>query len=142
MKFNFPLDSVLKVRKHEESVQKLKLAKEIQKKTQINELQADVSEKLKQFVQHSNGNSAESIHNIRVHSLYLQQIHSDMESLNVKEHKVEKTIELERKGLQEAYKKRYILEKMKEFKKKDFNEEVLKAEQSSLDEISIQSFSK
>ncbi len=142
MKFNFSLDPVLKVRKYEENIQKLKLAKEMQKKNQIKDLQAKVKEKLNTFINDSNGTNAESIHDIKMHSHYLQQVHLEIEKLDNKETDVKKSIQAVRKELEKVHQKRTILEKVKEFKIELFQEELQRTEQNTIDEISIQSFGK
>ena len=142
MKFNFSLDPVLKVRKHEEKIQKQKLAKEVQKKNQINELQGKVKERLEKYLHESNGNKAENIHNIKMHSHYLQEVHSKMNGLDRDQSKAEKAIHRERENLEKVHKKRHILEKMREFEFNVFSDNVEKSEQKTLDEIAIQSFSR
>lgn len=142
MKFNFSLDPVLKVRKHEEKIQKQKLAKEVQKKNQINRLQSEVKEKLNGYLQESNTNSAASIHDIKLHSLYLQEVHSTMRKLRNDESNVQKAIEEQRQNLEKVHKKRHILDKMKDFEFDTFNENAERVEQKTLDEIAIQSFSR
>jgi len=142
MKFNFSLDPVLKVRKHEEKIQKQKLAKEVQKKNQINRLQSEVKDKLNGYLKESNTNSAASIHDIKLHSLYLQEVHTTMRNLKKEESDVQKAIEEERQNLEKVHKKRHILDKMKDFEFNTFNENVERVEQKTLDEIAIQSFSR
>lgn len=142
MKFNFSLDPVLKVRKHQEKIQKQKLAKEVQKKNQINRLQEEVKDKLSGYINESNINSAESIHDIKLHSLYLQQVHSTMTQLKQDESDVQKAIEERRQSLEKVHKKRHILDKMRDFEMNIFNEEVERVEQKTIDEIAIQSFSR
>src|SRR6056297_3184153 len=114
MKFNFSLDPVLKVRKHEEKIQKQKLAKEVQKKNQINRLQSEVKDKLNGYLKESNTNSAASIHDIKLHSLYLQEVHTTMRNLKKEESDVQKAIEEEGQNLEKVHKKRHILDKMKD----------------------------
>jgi len=142
MKFNFSLDPVLKVRKHEEKIQKQKLAKEVQKKNQINRLQSEVKDKLNGYLKESNTNSAASIHDIKLHSLYLQEVHTTMRNLKKEESDVQKAIEEEGQNLEKVHKKRHILDKMKDFEFNTFNENVERVEQKTLDEIAIQSFSR
>ena len=142
MKFNFSLVPVLKVRKHEEKIQKQKLAKEVQKKNQINRLQSEVNEKLTGYINESNIKRAESIHDIKVHSLYLQEVHSTMRKLKNDESDIQKAIEEQRQNLEKVHKKRHILDKMKDFEFDSFNEKEERFEQKTLDEIAIQSFSR
>lgn len=142
MKFNFSLDPVLKVRKHEEKIQKQKLAKEVQKKNQINRLQEEVKDKLTGYINESNTERAESIHHIKLHSLYIQEVHSTMKKLKDDESNAQKAIEEQRKHLEKVHKKRHILDKMKDFEFNTFNEYVERVEQKTLDEIAIQSFSR
>jgi flagellar export protein FliJ len=142
MKFNFSLNPVLKVRKHEEIIQKQKLAKEVKKKNQINQLQSEVTEKLNGYLKESNTNNAASIHDIKLHSLYLQDVHTTMRNLKNDESNVQKAIEEQRQNLEKVHKKRHILDKMEEFELDTFNENVERVEQKTLDEIAIQSFNR
>ncbi|MTI86486.1 MAG: flagellar export protein FliJ [Balneolaceae bacterium] len=142
MKFKFSLDPVLKVRKHQEKIQKQKLAKQVAKKQKISELRNEVQGKLESYLNKSENEEAESIHMIRRHSAHMQQVHQRMEKLNKDMDKVDVEVVKEREKLATAHKKLHILEKVKEFEKDSFSSSVAKKEQKFMDEIATQSFSR
>ncbi|MBO6586854.1 MAG: flagellar export protein FliJ [Gracilimonas sp.] len=142
MKFKFSLAPVLKVRKHQEKLQKQKLAEQVSKKQKISDVRDDVQGKLKTFLQNSEDNSAENIHMIRRRSAHLQQVHQKMDKLSRDLDKAEVEVSKEREKLATAYKNLHILEKVKEFEKGLFSERMAKDEQKFMDEIATQSFSR
>lgn len=142
MKFNFSLDPVLKVRKHQEKMQKLKLANEVLKKNQISELQSQIKKKLENYISESSVKNPECIHNIKIHSSYLHEVHTTKNELDIEEAKADEAVTDERLKLHKAHKKRHILEKVKEFEYSLFSEKVSRNEQNVLDEIAAQSFSR
>ncbi|HBX66154.1 MAG TPA: hypothetical protein DEG32_08340, partial [Balneolaceae bacterium] len=77
MKFKFSLAPVLKVREHQEKIQKQKLAEQVSKKQKISDLQNEVQGKLKQFLNDSEEQTAASIHLIRQRSMHLEQVHQN-----------------------------------------------------------------
>ncbi|MGN8226753.1 flagellar export protein FliJ [Gracilimonas sp. BCB1] len=142
MKFKFSLAPVLKVRKHQEKLQKQKLAEQVSKKQKISDVRDDVQGKLKTFLENSEDNSVENIHMIRRRSAHLQQVHQKMDKLSRDLDKAEVEVSKEREKLATAYKNLHILEKVKEFEKGLFSERVAKDEQKFMDEIATQSFSR
>jgi flagellar export protein FliJ len=142
MKFKFSLAPVLKVRKHQEKLQKQKLAEQVSKKQQISDVRDDVQGKLKTFLKNSEDNSIENIHMIRNRSAHLQQVHQKMNKLSRDLDKAEVEVSKEREKLATAHKNLHVLEKVKEFEKDLFSERVAKDEQKFMDEIATQSFSR
>lgn len=142
MKFKFSLAPVLKVRKHQEKLQKQKLAEQVSKKQQISDVRDDVQGKLKTFLEHSEDNTAENIHMIRRRSAHLQQVHQKMDKLSRELDQAEIKVLKEREKLATAHKNLHILEKVKEFEQSLFSEKMAKDEQKFMDEIATQSFSR
>ena len=117
MKFKFSLAPVLKVRKHQEKLQKQKLAEQVSKKQKISDVRDDVQGKLKTFLDNAEDNTVENIHMIRRRSAHLQQVHQKIENLSRDLDKAEVEVSKEREKLATAYKNLHILEKVKEFEK-------------------------
>jgi flagellar export protein FliJ len=142
MKFKFSLDPVLKVRKHQEKMQKQKLAEEVSRQQQINELCEEVEGKLNNYLKHSDEKEAKSLHEIRRHTSHLEMVHQRMVNLTQELDKASDKVRAEREKLADAHKKLHIMEKVRDFEHTLFSERMSKEEQKFLDEIATQSFSK
>lgn len=142
MKFKFTLDPVLKVRKHQEKVQKQKLAEELIKKNEINELRAEVQNKLENYLQNAQTRNIENIHGIKRHTKHMEQVHSLIKKLSTDLNKAEKAVSEERGKLAQAYKNRHILDKVKEFEQNIFAQKLQRNEQKNMDEIATQIYSR
>lgn len=142
MKFNFSFEPVLKVRKHQEKLQKQKLAKELSKKNEIDELRTDIQERLKNYLDNAQSGQAENLHVIKRRNRQMVQVHQVINKLNEDLDNAENIVNKERQKLATAYKKRHILEKMKEKEKQRFLEKMLKLEQKEMDEIATQTYSR
>jgi flagellar protein FliJ len=142
MKFKFSLDPVLRVRKHQEKVQKQKLAKEVMKQQEIDQLKTEAENKLETFLATADASQAESIQIIKQHGRHVLQAHDVMKRLNEELKSVERSVQQERNKLAAVHKKRHILEKVKEFEESEFARKVFRKEQKTLDEIATQSLSR
>lgn len=142
MKFKFSLDPVLKVRKHQEKLQKQKLAEQVAIKQKIGNLQQQVQGKLEDYLLSSEKTQAENIHMIRNRGVHVQMVHQEINRLNKEMDKVDVEVSKEREKLTVAHKKLHILEKVKEFEHNLYSEHVAKEEQKFMDEIATQSFSR
>jgi flagellar FliJ protein len=142
MKFKFSLAPVLKVREHQEKIQKQKLAEQVSRKQEISDLQHEVQGKLRQFLNDSEKQGAETIHLIRQRSAHLEQVHQKMEKLSEELSQADIKVSEERSKLAAAHKKLHILEKVREFEKGLFSDQVAQNEQKFMDEIATQSFSR
>jgi|SRR6056297_2915751 len=140
MKFKFSLEPVLKVRKHQEKMQKLRLAEEVMKKEEIEQVKQDVNNKLQEFLEAGQTDQAADIHNVRLYSTHILEAHQAMKQLNVKVDEVEKRIGVEREKLAQAHKNKHILVKLKEVEERIFKKELNRYEQKTMDEIATQSF--
>ena len=141
MKFKFSLESVFRVRKHQEKLQKQKLAEELSKKKEIDTLRKRVQGRLENYLDNEQGTGAENIHQIRRRGKHVEEVHHLMNKLGDKLQEVEFSVDRERENLAEAHKRRHIMEKMKEFEQASFVEKIIKNEQKNMDEIATQTFS-
>jgi flagellar export protein FliJ len=142
MAFKFSLESVLKVRKHEEKIQKQKLAKELMKKKKIDDVKEDVQIKLKNLLDNDGLNEAQNIQKIQRHGRHLLQTHELIQKLHSESMEAEKEVGKVRKNLASAHKSRHILEKLKEVEQSGFSRKLQRDEQKTMDEIATQSFSR
>ncbi len=142
MKFKFSLESVLKVRKHQEKVQKQRLANEVLKRSEIEQVKQNVQERLETILNSGDAGLAANIHNVKLYSTHIQQAHEAMYKLDQQATEVEKKVGEERVKLAEAHKNRHMLEKLKEIEEKLFKKELNRMEQKTMDEIATQSFSR
>ncbi len=142
MKFKFSLDPVLKVRMHQEKMQKQKLAREVMKQKEIDRLKSDAENKLEAFLSSTDASQAESVQTIKRHGRHVLQVHEVVNRLNEDLKKAEESISQERTKLAEVHKKRHILEKVREFEEGEFTQKVFRQEQKTLDEIATQLLSR
>lgn len=142
MKFKFSLAPVLKVRKHQEKLQKQKLAEELKKKQEIDSLKDEVQEKLNSYLEHSNGKEVENVQSIQRHGRHVLQVHQLMGKISTDLIEAENSVTRQRKKLAMAHKNRHILEKVREMEKSVHYDKVMKIEQKHLDEIATQSYSR
>ncbi|WP_340103515.1 flagellar export protein FliJ [Rhodohalobacter sp. 8-1] len=142
MAFKFSLESVLKVRKHEEKIQKQKLAEELMKKKEIDDVKDDVHSKLKSYLNNDNIGEAQNIQKIQRHGRHILQAHELIQKLNSEAAEAEKLVTRVRENLAAAHKNRHILEKLKESEQSGFSRKLQRDEQKTMDEIATQSFSR
>lgn len=142
MAFKFSLESVLKVRKHQEKLEKQKLAEELMKKQQIDEVKNDAREKLNSFLKNDQFKEAQNIQKIKRHGRHVLQTHELIKKLNSESKKAELSVGKVRETLADAHKKRHILEKLKEVEQSMFARRIQRDEQKTMDEIATQSFSR
>lgn len=142
MKFEFSLESVLKVRKHEERIQKQKLAEELSRKEALTQQKTELKKKIKVLIENADRSNFENLHNLRRHKSYIQELHKRMQQLNQSLEVIENTVKKERDKLAMVHKKRNIIEKVKEEEYELFLEKVSKLQQKVMDEIASQTFSR
>jgi flagellar FliJ protein len=142
MAFKFSLESVLKVRKHEEKLQKQKLAEELMKKKKIDDVKEDVQTQLKSYLNNGANGEVQHIQRIKRHGRHLLQAHETIQKLNKDSAEAEKVVSNVRKKLAAAHKNRHMLEKLKEAEFTGFTKRVQEDEQKTMDEIATQSFSR
>ncbi|MEX0945269.1 MAG: flagellar export protein FliJ [Balneolaceae bacterium] len=142
MKFKFSLDSVLKVREHQEKIQKQKLAEEMLKKKKIEDIRLEVSSRLNNYLENKCINHAESVHSLKQFGSHMVEAHQTINKLNGEKKEADKAINSERQDLAKAHKKRHIMEKVREFELNIFSEKVSRHEQVHMDEIASQSYNR
>ena len=142
MKFKFSLDPVLKVRKHQEKLQQQKLAEEVAKQQQINNMREEVQDKLQNFLTTTSESEVKNVHTVRRRITHVEQIHQHMQRLSEDLNKADVKVSAERVKLAAANKNLRIMEKVKEIEHKLFSDTMAKEEQKFLDEIATQSFSR
>lgn len=142
MKFKFSLDSVLKVRRHQEKLQKQKLAEELVKKKEIDELKEQVRQKLENYLQDDRSVAAANIHTIKRHGKHMMQTHELIKKIGRESSEAEKNVSEVRNRLTEVHKSRHILEKVKEIEQHFYIRQREKNEQKNMDEIATQLFSR
>ena len=142
MKFKFSLEPVLKVRQHQEKIQKQKLAEEVSNKNKITLLRNEVQDKLEDYLDEKTTERVSNIHLIKRHNAHLLQVNDHIQQLSSQEKVADGKVMEERGKLTEAFKKLSILEKVKENEHGVFIKDVAKADQNFMDEISSQSFSR
>jgi flagellar FliJ protein len=142
MAFKFSLESVLKVRKHEEKIQKQKLATKLMKKKKIDDVKNEVQTKLKSYLNDDNIEEAQNIQKIQRHGRHILQAHELIKKLNSESTEAEKLVSKVRENLTSAHKNRHILEKLKEVEQNGFTRKLQRDEQKTMDEIATQSFSR
>jgi len=142
MAFKFSLESVLKVRKHQEKLQKQKLAQELMKKKKIDDVKDEVHEKLNSYLTTNRAGEAQNIQKIKRHGRHILQTHELIQRLHSESQSAEKNVSKVRETLASAHKNRHILEKLKEVEQTTFKRDTQRNEQKSMDEIATQSFSR
>lgn len=142
MKFQFSLDSVLKVRNHEQKMKKQKLAEEMAHKQEIIQLREQIKEKLKGYLQGDESEQIMNVQQVRQRGAHIQQVHEKMKKLSDELSQADLKVTKARKSLADAHKNLHIIEKVKEFEHAVFKENVDKKEQKFMDEIATQSYSR
>jgi len=142
MKFKFSLEPVLKVRQHQEKVQKQKLAEEVTNKNKISNLRSEVQGKLESYLDNKEQDKVANIHTIKTHNAHLIHVNDHINRLQQQENSASEKVKEERTKLAEAFKKLSILEKVKENEQGAFVKNADKNDQKFMDEISSQSHSR
>ncbi|MCG8372966.1 MAG: flagellar export protein FliJ [Balneolales bacterium] len=142
MKFKFSLEPVLKVRQHQEKVQKQKLAEEVSKKNKITNLRNEVKGKLESYLNANEEKETGTVNDIKRHNTHLVNVHAHITKLEVQENKADQKVKKERDELAEAFKKLSILEKVKESEYSVFMKDSSRKDQKFMDEISSQSYTR
>ncbi|MAO63684.1 MAG: flagellar export protein FliJ [Balneola sp.] len=142
MKFQFSLDSVLKVRNHEQKMKKQKLAEEMAHKQEIIKLREQIKDKLSGYLQDDDSEQIMNVQQVRQKAAHIQQVHEKMKKLSDELGRADLKVSKARKHLADAHKNLHIIEKVKEFEHAAFKENVDREEQKFMDEIATQSYSR
>lgn len=142
MKFEFSLEPVLKVRKHEEKIQKQKLAETLNKKKNLKELKERLEEELESHFDDADNKTFVNLHDLQRKQQYINDLHEKMKKINSNLDSIKKAVERQRNKLADVHKKRHIIEKVKEEEQELFLEEMTKHQRKVMDEVATQTFSK
>ena len=142
MKFNFSLNSVLKVREHQETFQKQRLAQELQNKKRIERIRSEVNHKLDSYLKENQFEQVASIHTMKRYGSHILEANQQIHQLNQKESSAEKKVHNEQVKLEKAHKEKHIMEKAREFEFNIFSQKLSRSEQNSMDEIAVQLYSR
>jgi flagellar export protein FliJ len=142
MKFKFSLQSVLKVREHQEKLQKQKLAEEVSKKKKIDDHRMNILKGLEGYLQDRNDSEPAKILSVQRHGRHLEEIHKTVEKLNQDIKEVEHEVKKEREKLAEAHKKLHVIKKVEEYEYELFTKEMSKYEQKEMDETATQIYNR
>lgn len=142
MKFKFSLEPVLKVRKHQEKMQKQKLAEEVARQNEINALRDQQKEQLNGYLESSDEMETRTVLEVKRHTSHLENVHQRMVSLSKELDQASEKVKIEQQKLASAHKDLHIMEKVRDFEHSLFSDQMNKEEQKFLDEIATQSFSR
>lgn len=142
MKFKFSLNPVLKVRQHQENIQKQKLAEEVQKVQEINNLMDEMQMKLEDYLTTSGEKATVTVLEMKRHITHLETVHKNMVQLDEALESASDKVQEERGKLAEAHIKVHMMQKMRDTEESIFVEKVSKGEQKFMDEIATQSFAR
>lgn len=142
MKFEFSMEPVLKVRKHEENIQKQKLAEKLTKKKDLNALKERLKKELENHVNEAGDNKFVNLHDLQRQQQYINDLHEKVKKVNESLEKVKAAVDRQRDKLADVHKKRHIMEKVKEDERELFLEEMSKQQRKVMDEVATQTFSK
>lgn len=136
------MEPVLKVRKHEENIQKQKLAEKLTKKKDLNALKERLKKELENHVNEAGDNKFVNLHDLQRQQQYINDLHEKVKKVNESLEKVKAAVDRQRDKLADVHKKRHIMEKVKEDERELFLEEMSKQQRKVMDEVATQTFSK
>jgi len=142
MKFEFSLEPVLKVREHEEKIEKQKLAEKLNKKRDLKTLKQNLKDKLEHHVNESDGEQFVNVHDLQRKQQYINDLHNKVKQVNQSIKSVKEAVDQQRDKLADVHKKRHIMEKVKEEEREIFLEQMSKQQRKVMDEVATQTFSK
>ncbi len=142
MKFEFSLEPVLKVRKHEEKIEKQKLAEKLNKKNNLDELKTQLKRKLEKHLEETERKEFASLHDLRRHQQHINDLYEKVGKVNNSLSTIKKAVDQQRDKLADVHKKRHIMERVKEEERELFLEEMSKQQRKVMDEIATQTFGK
>lgn len=141
MKFEFSLEPVLKVRKHEEKIHKQKLAEKLNEKNGLDELKDNLQQKLQAFLDKGDQNEFANLHDLQRHQQYIKDLQQKVKKVNESLGSIKQAIEKQRDKLAEVHKSRHIMEKVKEEEQEIFLKKISRQERKIMDEVATQTYS-
>jgi flagellar FliJ protein len=142
-KFAFKLEPVLKIRIHEEELQKQAFARQMQQLIGLKEEHEKVQNELEQYSkEYENGDHASlhSANEYQRHYAFIQSRQQELARLNREIEQAKERTEQERKKLIKANQKTRVLENLKERKRVEYLEEADREDQKVMNEIATQRF--
>jgi len=140
MKFNFSLESVLKVREHKENVQKQKLAEKVRMKQMIFDKKSEVASGLEDFLFEKDNDKEYDLRKLRNCYAHLEHSHKLMEKLSREMEKADQAVNKERDKLVKAHRETHMMEKVRDREHTVFRREEERQERKNMDEIAAQLF--
>lgn len=137
MKFTFRFASVLKLRRHQEKVEKQKLASLFSHKA---ELQDQLMNLQHQCQRGATDSSTQTVVANRQHYAQQHQWHKRMADIRLQISELENNIETQRLNLAKANMQTRKMQKLREHEKKTFIEHIEKMDQLQQNEIAIQRY--
>jgi len=141
MKFEFSLKSVLKVRKHEEQLQKQKLAEKLSEKKDLKAKKENLQQKIEKHINENSNDDFMNLHDLQRKQQYINDLYEKVKRVNNSLATIRKAVDRQRNKLADVHKKRHIMEKIREEEREVFLEEVSKKERKVMDEVATQTFS-
>jgi len=141
MKFEFSLKSVLKVRKHEEQLQKQKLAEKLSEKKALKAKKENLQQKIEKHINENSNDDFMNLHDLQRKQQYINDLYEKVKRVNNSLATIRKAVDRQRNKLADVHKKRHIMEKIREEEREVFLEEVSKKERKVMDEVATQTFS-
>ncbi len=140
-RFSFKLEQVLKIRIHEEELQKQVFARHMQQMIKLKEQYEEVRAELDLYSEeHERHTALKSPGEYQRHYVFIQSRQQELARLGREIDLVKERTELERKKLIVANQKTRILENLKEKKRLEYLKEADQVEQKVMNEIATQRF--
>lgn len=141
-KFSFKLEPVLKIRIHEEELQKQAFARQMQQLVTLKERHDEVRDELERYSdEHEREHiSLRSPAEYQRHYAFIQSKQQELARLDDEIEQSKERTEQERKKLIVANQKTRVLENLKEKKRLEYLKEVDREEQKVMNEIATQRF--
>ena len=142
-RFSFKLEPVLKIRTHEEELQKQAFARQMQQLIGLKEEHEKVQNELEQYSKEYDQGDHASRHSpaeYQRHYAFIQSRQQELAQLGHEIEKAEERTEQERKKLITANQKTRVLENLKERKRLEYLKEADREEQKVMNEIATQRF--
>lgn len=142
-KFSFKLEPVLKIRIHEEELQKQAFARQMQQLIKLKEQHDEVQAELEKYSAEQEKKGHESLRSpseYQRHFTYIQSCQQELARLNQEIDLAKKRTDEERKKLIIANQKTRALENLKEKKQIEYMKEADREEQKVMNEIATQGY--
>jgi len=140
-RFAFELEPVLKIRTHEEELQKQAFARQMQQMIQLKEQHEGIRSELDRYsTEHEQHSALKSPVEYQRHYSFIQSRQQEMAQLDHEIDLAKERTEMERKKLITANQKTRVLENLKEKKRLEYMKEADMEEQKVMNEIATQRF--